>query len=132
MRLWAEPDGGWYGPVVVAGLVAAELSRAAAVAGTPAPAIDALAANDLQADAVLDALADLRQARGRGRTAGDGAADAIGAMSAREIDAVATVKAAAGTRATQKAFVPTPAVAATVSLAHRADLKDPAAWPPRR
>lgn len=123
-RLWIEPPDGWLGPVVVAGLVAAELALDAGGGGLPVPAIDSLAANDLSSDAALDALADLTAARRRANDASPTARDAIGAMVALAIDVVGTVEAAAGKRETQRVVTPTPEVSATISIAWRSDLAD--------
>lgn len=121
-RLWIEPDGSWLAPVVRAGLAAAALTEATIV-GTPPPALDEMAAQDLRNDAVLAAGDDLAAATKAASSSPD-ARDAISAMAARQLDIVATVAVAAGKRSSQKVTTPEPAVAVTITLTPRADLPD--------
>lgn len=121
-RLWIEPDGSWFAPVVRAGLVAAALTADAQTNGTSPPALAELAAQDLRTDAVLAAGDDLAAATSAASS--PDARDAISAMAARELDIVATVAAAAGKRSSQKVTTPEPEVAVTITLTPRADLAE--------
>jgi hypothetical protein len=119
-RLWAEAS--WLAPVVEAGLVVSALAEEAKTSGEAAIPIDQLAGNDLASDAVVEANADFAAAQAGGNSSSKTASDAIGAMSAREIDVVATVKALAGNRTSQSVVTPTPLVTATIALTVRPDL----------
>jgi hypothetical protein len=116
-RLWSERS--WLSPVVQASVTVSALSIEAKTAGTKPLPVEKLAGNDLQTDAVLDALADFAAVTS-GTASLRTTSGALAAMlNAREIDAVATVKAAAGNRPNQRIVTPEPAVYASISLAIR-------------
>jgi hypothetical protein len=127
-RLWGEQS--WLAPVVEGGLAVSALSADAKATGEPPIPVEQLAGNDLQTDAVLDALADLAAAQSRGGSSSRNASDAIGAMNAREIDVVATVEAWAKKRPNQRVVIPTPPVNASIAVAIRPGLSSNAAKGP--